>query len=154
MKDDYTISHYLAYTVLSKCWENTLYRWEPDSNPRRPPLGDALPIISGRASFWGDACIVRKWTRNLRTKIRKCVPTKWRNESRISKAPLPLSKDSAKYWNVVRKRCALSFHNTRVPSVIVCLMCRLGRGETESRFLRALCASLPWFCVQLDLYAY
>ena len=33
---------------------------------------------SGRASFWGDAYTVRKWTRNLRTKILKCVavPTK------------------------------------------------------------------------------
>ena len=26
--------------------------------------------------------------------------------------------------------------------------------ETESRFLRALYASLPWFCVQLEFYAY
>ena len=31
---------------------------------------------SVRASFWGDAYTVRKWTRNLRTKIRKCVPIK------------------------------------------------------------------------------
>ena len=30
----------------------------------------------GRASFWGDTYTVRKWTRNLRTKYWKCVPTK------------------------------------------------------------------------------
>ena len=34
-----------------------------------------------RASFWGDAYTVRKWTRNLRTKIRKCVPTKRNRET-------------------------------------------------------------------------
>ena len=64
------------------------------------------------------------------------------------------SNDSAKYWNVVRKRCALPFHNTRVASVIVCLMCSLRRVETESRFLRTSYASLPWLCVQLHFYAY
>ena len=42
----------------------------------------------------------------------------------------------------------------RVPSVIVCLMCGLRRVETKSRFCRTLYASLPWFCVQLDFYAY
>ena len=76
-----------------------------------------------------------------------------RNGETDSKAPLPPSNDSAKYWNV-RKRFALSFHNTRVPNVIVGLMCSLRRVETEPRFLRTLYASLPWFCVQLDFYAY
>ena len=56
------------------------------------------------------------------------------------------------YWNVVRKRCALSFHNTRVPSVIICVKCSQRRVETESRFLRTLYASLPWFCVQLGFF--
>ena len=28
------------------------------------------------------------------------------------------------------------------------------RFETESRFLRTLYVSIPWFCVQLDFYAY
>ena len=63
-----------------------------------------------------------------------------RNEWRISGALLPPSNDSAKYWNDVHKRCALSFHNTCVPSVI-CRMCSLRRVETESRFLH-LYASL------------
>ena len=33
-------------------------------------------FISSHASFWGDAYIVRKWMRNLRTNIWKCIPTK------------------------------------------------------------------------------
>ena len=33
-------------------------------------------LFSGCSSFWGDAYTVRKWMRNLCTKIRKCVPTK------------------------------------------------------------------------------
>ena len=69
---------------------------------------------SGRASFWGDAYTVRKWTRNLRTKIRKCVPTKYRNEWRISKPPSP--------------------SNEALPSVIVRLMCSLRRVETVPLF--------------------
>ena len=41
-----------------------------------------LTIDSGRASFWGDAYTVRKWTRNLRMyKIRKCVPTRRNRET-------------------------------------------------------------------------
>ena len=46
----------------------------------------------------------------------------------------------------------LSFHNTRVPSMIVSLMCSLGCVETEYHFLCTLYASLPLFCVQLDFY--
>ena len=72
----------------------------------------------------------------------------------IEKAPLPPSNDSVKYWDVVPKRCTLSFHNTRVPSVIVCRMCSLRRVETESHFLHTLYASLPWFCVQLAFDVY
>ena len=63
---------------------------------------------------------------------------------------VPPSNDLAKYWNVVRKRCALSSRNTRVPSLIVCLICSSRRVETESRLLHTLYAPLPWFCVQLD----
>ena len=33
-------------------------------------------------------------------------------------------------------------------------MCSLGRFKTEARFLCTPYASLPWFCVQLDFYAY
>ena len=36
---------------------------------------------SGCASFWGDAYTVRKWMRNLCTKIRKCIPTKRKRET-------------------------------------------------------------------------
>ena len=77
-----------------------------------------------------------------------------KNEWRISKAPLPLSNDSAKYWNVVWKWCMFSCYNTRVPSVIICLMCSLRAVEIELRFLCTLYTSLPWFCIQLDFYAY
>ena len=59
-----------------------------------------------------------------------------------------------KYWNVVGKWRALYFHNTRVLSVIVCLVCTLRLVETKSCFLHTLYASLPWFCVPLDFYVY
>ena len=39
-------------------------------------------------------------------------------------------------------------------SKYVCLTSNLRRVKIQTRFLRALYASLPWFCVQLDLYAY
>ena len=48
----------------------------------------------------------------------------------------------------------LSFHSTYVPSVIVCLISSLRRVATEARFVSTLYASFPWFCVQLDFYAY
>ena len=67
--------------------------------------------VSGRASFWGHAYTVRKWTRNLRTKIRKSIRTKITEKWRIS------SNDSARN---VRKRCTLSFHNTRPWSFALC----------------------------------
>ena len=118
----------------------------PRDEFRLPPTEATLNAYSGRVSFWGDAYTVCKWTRNLRTEIRKCVPTKLRNEWGISKAPLPPSNDLAKHWKVVRKRCVLPFH-----TILVRL---LRRVETESRFLRTLHASLPWFCAQLEFYAY
>ena len=84
----------------------------------------------------------------------KYVPTKQRNEWRISKAPSPPSSSSAEYWNVVHKRWAFSFHNTCVPPMIVCIMCSLRCVETQLSFLHTLYALLPWFCIQLDFYAY
>ena len=101
---------------------------------------------SGRASFWGDAYIVRKWTGNLRTRIRKCVPTK---RSRETNASFQFSKICSSQT----MRAYLSY--TGVCSVIVCVMFCLRRVETEDRFfLRTLYASLPWICVQRDFYAY
>ena len=50
-------------------------------------------------------------------KIQKCVPT-IRNRA----FQKHLYHHWTKHWNVVRKRCTLSFHNTRVPSVIVYLV--------------------------------
>ena len=70
------------------------------------------------------AYTVRKWTRNLRTKIRKCVPTKRNRETndafqKHSTTGFIKRFNEMNCW--VRKRCALSFHSIRVPSVIVCL---------------------------------
>ena len=59
--------------------------------------------------------------------------------------------DSAKKRS--SRRCALSRRNIRVSSVIVCIVCSSRRFETESRFLRTLYTSLPWFCVELSFYA-
>ena len=39
---------------------------------------------SGRVSFWGDAYTARKCARNLRSKIRKCVPTKRNREKNVA----------------------------------------------------------------------
>ena len=58
-----------------------------------------------------------------------------------------------KYRNAVRKRCALSFHNTRVPSVIVCLMCGLRRCWDWIPLFCVRCR-LPRFCAQIYFYAY
>ena len=109
------------------------------------------PWVRGRTSFRGDAYNVRKWTRNLRTKIRKCVPKELRNEWRISKALYHQVHQTIQRNKMFFANDALSFHNTRVPSVIVVPMCSLRRVQTESR-LRTLYASLPWFCVQLDFF--
>ena len=79
---------------------------------------------------------------NLRTKVRKRVPTERNGETSCASLGPGSSNDLAKL-NFVRKRCALSFHNTRVPSVIACLVCSLRRFEIESSFLRTLYASLP-----------
>ena len=76
---------------------------------------------SGPASFWGGAYMVRKWTRNLRTKIRKCVPTKRNGET--NDAFQKHFTTGFSEINIVRKWCALSFHNTGVPSVVVHVMC-------------------------------
>ena len=78
---------------------------------------------SGCASFWRDVHTVRMWARNLRAKIRKCVPTIRSRETNgaFQKHLYQQSNDRAKHWNV-RKRCALSFHDTRVPSAIVYLV--------------------------------
>ena len=50
--------------------------------------GRGRKYFSGRASFRGGAYTVRKWMRNLRTEIRKCVPTKRNTKTNdaISKA--------------------------------------------------------------------
>ena len=45
-----------------------------------PRTTNLVAVSSGRASFWG-ACVHRKWKRNLRTKIRKCVTTKRNRET-------------------------------------------------------------------------
>ena len=58
------------------------------------------------------------------------------------KSTVPPSNVSAKYWNIVHKRCMLSFHNTHVPYVIICPRCSLRHFETESRFLHTPYASI------------
>ena len=112
-------------------------------------------MFSARASFWGDAYTVRKWTINLRTKTGKCVPTKRNRETNAAfrstfstKFIKPFSEIK---WSSRTMRAFLS--HTRVCSVIVCVTFCLRRVETESGLLRRLYASLPWFCVQLDFCA-
>ena len=99
---------------------------------------------SGRVSFWGDAYTVRKWTRNLRKKNRKCVPTK-RIEKRMPECRI--SKEPFRFREI---KCSQTMHASMCSRHVLF-------GTTESRFfffLRTLYTSLPWFCVQLDFYAY
>ena len=84
-------------------------------------------INSGRASFWGYVYTVCKWTRNLRTKIRKCDEVVARFPIQNTRVPFPWSFASCVVWEVF---------------------------ETEFRFLRTPYDSFPWFCVQLYFYAY
>ena len=60
-------------------WDGTTPWWISRTDEGKLVCGHGHP--SGRASFWGDAYTVRKWTRNLRTKLRKCVPTKRNRET-------------------------------------------------------------------------
>ena len=88
------------------------------------------PYVSGRASYW-DANTVRKWTSgNLRTKTRKCVPTKRNRETHDA-------FHHRVQQTILRRGCALSLHNSRVPS-----RDRLRRFEIESRFLRTVYAMI------------
>ena len=104
---------------------------------RRPTASSTC--ISGRASFWGDAYTVRTWTRNLRTKFRKCVPTKMENwMARFKSTFTTITR-----FSEILKCCSQTMRafRDRLP------MCSLRRVETEFCFLRTLYASFPWFCV-------
>ena len=109
---------------------------------------------SGRVcGFWGDAYTVRKWTRNLGTKIRKS----YRRNRETNGA---FQKHLYHHQRIQRNTEMLFANDLRFPiTILACLpwlfaSCVVWDVETGSRFLRTLCASLPWFCVQLDFYAY
>ena len=108
-------------------------------------------LCSGRANFWGDAYTVRKWTRNLRTKNRKCVPTK-RNETNDA-----FQKDLYYRVHQTIQRKKMFANDARFPlQYSRSFRNRLHRvyfKTVESRFFRKRYASLPWFCVQLDFGA-
>ena len=112
--------------------------WNTTGSPRTPAT-DATslrsarthgqpPYTSGRASFWRDAYSYASGRREI------CVQ-KFRNayqrkeiEKRMTHFKSTLSPGSSN--ENVRKRCALSFHNSGVFSVIVRLVCSLRRVET------------------------
>ena len=149
MKDDYTTkSHHLAYTSIFKRFKRLRI------SPAEPPVD-----VFFRAKRWSTlltavALAFEEMQTPYASRRESCV-RKFRNayERKEIETRMTPSNDSPKSWNAVRKRCALSFHNTRVASVIVCLMSSLRRVETEARFFFAY-TSLPWFCMRLDLYAY
>ena len=107
-------------------------------------------LVSGRSSFWGGAYTLHKWTRNLRTKIQKCVPTKRKRETNDA-LQKHLHHRGQRYKMLFANDARFPF--TIVPSMIVCVLFCLRLVETESRVLRTPYTSLPWFCVQLDFYA-
>ena len=79
-------------------------------------------FFSDRACFWGVASIVRKWTRNSRTKIRKRAPAKTEIAKRITHLKSAGYRVHQTIQRNKMKRYSLSLHNTRLPCVIVCLM--------------------------------
>ena len=85
---------------------------------------------SGRASFWGDAYTVRKWTRNLRTNIRKCV-------QRNSETNDAFQKHLYYHQTIQRNTEMLFANDARFPfTILVCLpwsfaSCSLRRVETR-----------------------
>ena len=112
----------------------TLYPW----------IHSVLSGIRGFVSFWGDVYTVRKWKRNLRTEIQKCVPanthtdalqkylhrqvhkTIWRNKMFFANdARFPFTTPAHLYWD-------------RLPRVF---------GRAECPFQHTPYASLPWFCI-------
>ena len=103
--------------------------------------------FSGRARFWRDAFTIHKWTRNLHIKIWK-LPAKRNRET---------SDTFLKYFTIgfikwFTQWNEMFFANTCLPwSFTSCFVWDVLR---PSHFLRTLYASLPWFCVQLDFYAY
>ena len=106
-----TVRSFFSQFFEVECWWGHFIR----SDCQSPILLLTAVVL---ASLWGDAYTVPKWTRSLRTK-NLGICTKGKNHLLY----IPQSHDWAKYRNVVRKRCALFFHNTPVPSVIVCFMC-------------------------------
>ena len=82
-------------------------------------------------------------------KIRKCVPRKRNSETMTHfkstgyRVRQTIRRTKMKWW----KPCALSFHDTPLPCVIVYLVCSLRCAATEY-------ASLLWFSVLLDCYAF
>ena len=85
-------------------------------------------LVSGRASFWGGAYNVHKWTRNLRTKIQKCAPTKRNRETKAAfQKHLPVSVNKTFIANDVR----FPFTYSRMFRDRLCHVL----FETESHFL-------------------
>ena len=85
----------------------------------------------------------------LATQAKKCVTTKRIREMTHFKSTFTTGLIKRyKKKSVVCKRCTLSFHNTHMLYVIVCLMCSLRCVGTESHVLPMPYASLPRFCVQ------
>ena len=122
---------------------------------------------SGRASYWGDAYTVRKWTRNLRTKIRNAYQRK-EIEERMPHFKSTFTNNFIKRFSKIKgysqtMRGLLLY--TRVCSVVVHVMFCLRRLETESRFIaygwahhfhdfrtaRYLCVLYAEICVKLPL---
>ena len=84
---------------------------------------------------------IRNWTtaneyhyKRSRQLLRRCVP-----RPQVDAFQSTFTTGFIERFSEIKcssQRCALALHNTRVPSVIVRLMCRLRRVETESRLLR------------------
>ena len=96
-------------------------------------------------SFWEDSYTVPKWTRNLQMHT---------NEIEKQMAHFNCTSPIIKWFSEILK-CFLQMMRASF-TILTCLPWSFASCvvETEFRFLRTLYASLPWFCVQLDFYAY
>ena len=109
---------------------------------------------SGRTSFGGDVYTIRKWTRNLRTKIRKCV-RQWKENNRATNAAFQMSHQMSQPKKLSSQTMHVFLSHSRVCSVIVCAMFCLRHVETESETLRTarfLCVLYAEICVKWPLF--
>ena len=99
-------------------------------------------------AVWGDVYTIHKWMRNLLKKIQKYVPTKRNRETNCA---LQKHRYHQVHQMIQRNTYLSAFHD--LTPYCMCT-CSLRPVESKCHFLHMLYASLPWFCIQVDFYAW